>query len=154
MGNSLINLDGKAPESSEYKKIKVSEDIHEGVVEDIKLAEGIDFDTGEKVPKLILNVRLSEGLISKWFSPKVSKGSGRYSSSEGYVILEKAGLLNTLKEVASQFKEGKEGMEQLGKFFNQYLKGKKVKILTKTIVPKGGTVDEAYSKIDKIVAFY
>jgi len=151
MANSLINLDGKAPENTEFKKIKVSEDVHEGVVEDIQLKEGVDFDTGEKVPKLILNVRLSEGLISKWFSPKVSKGSGRYSSSEGYVLCEKAGLLDQLRSVADQFKDGAEGQEQLAKFFNQFLKGKNVKVLTKTITPKDG--GEPYSKIDKVVSF-
>lgn len=143
-----IDLEGKQNEENpDFKKIKVSDDVHDGTIKDIVLLEGTNFDTGAKEPKIVLNVEIAEGVVSRWDSPKVTKGVGTYSPSNLYVTLEKAGLLEDFKQYAETIKSE----EQLTTYFNEKLSGKKVKILTKTVQPKDKE-KEPYSKIEKVIS--
>ena len=143
-----INLDGKPKGDGEnsFQKVHVSDDVHEGTIKELVVMPAKDFDSGADVKKIVLNVALPEGVVSSWNTPKVTKGSGTYSSSNLYTVLEKAKLIEDFK----QFTETIVSEEQLALYFNEKLKGKKIKVLTKTVKPKDGS--EPYSKIDKIIS--
>lgn len=147
----LINLDGKAKGDGESIKLcLISEDVHDGTIEEVVNLKGSNFDSGAEEEKIVINVKPNgfEGIISKWCSTKITKGSGTYSSSTLYVIAEKAKLLDQIKDQ----QENLTTAEMLAKFFNEKLKGKKCKVLTKTVTSKADATKK-YSKIDKFISF-
>ena len=146
--NNLFNLDGKAPEGTEFPKCNVSEEVHEGIVNNVVLLPAKDFKTGADCNKIVLNVDLEAGPVSKWMTPKVSKGSGTYSNSALYDVVSKAGLLEDI----AQYQDSIASEERLATYLDEKLKGKKVQVLTKTVKPKDES-KESYSKIEKVVKF-
>ena len=146
--NNLFNLDGKAPEGTEFPKCNVPEEVHKGVVKDVVLLPAKDFKTGADCNKVVLNVDLEAGPVSKWMTPKVSKGSGTYSNSALYDVISKAGLLEDI----AQYTDSMKTEEQLALYLNEKLSGKAVDVLTKTVKPKDET-KETYSKIEKVIKF-
>jgi len=148
-----INLDGKPIGNdgvNTFQKIHVADDVHEGTIEGFVVLDGKDFESGAEVKKIVLNVALANGLVSSWNSPKVTKGSGTYSSSNLYTILDKAKLIEDLAKFKDSIMTGENQEDRLAGYLNEKLKGKKTKVLTKTVKPKDGS--EPYSKIDKIIS--
>ncbi len=143
-----INLDGKPKEGGEsvFERIHVNDDVHDGKFKEVIVVDGVNFDSGNPEKKIVVNVELQEGIVSAWYTPKVTKGSGTYSSSNLYILLEKSNLLEDFKP----FSETITTEEQLGNWFSEKLSGKGVKVLTKSITSKKDGV--VYSKIDKIIS--
>jgi len=146
-----VNLDGKAKEgTTEIKQILVAEDVHEGTIKDVVVIEGANFDSGAPEKKIVQNIELADGIVSKWSSPKITKGSGTYSSSNLFVLLEKANLLADFASYVDNITQSENQEERLATYLNGKLAGKKCKVLTKTVTKKDGS--GKYSKVDKYVS--
>lgn len=146
----VMNLDGKQMGESDFKKILVSDDVHEGTIKDFVVLDGQDLDTGAIVKKIVLNVELPEGTVSSWMNTKITKAQGNFSSSNLYVLLEKAKLLEDIAQYQDSIVKSEESEQRLTTYLNEKLGKKKIKVLTKTVKPK--TEGDPYSKIDKVIS--
>jgi DNA repair exonuclease SbcCD nuclease subunit len=146
---ATANLDGKP--SGQYEKVLIVEDVYQAVLEAVedKTVEMGNEKFGAK-PKIILKWKLTSGLetktIPQFVAPTVTKGSGSFQSSNLYVMIEKANLLETYK--ATMPSAGDFPDEKLIEFIKKNLVGKVAKVLVKNT--KG---DQPYSLVKEIVNF-
>ena len=145
------NLTGESPTNQE--KIYVPEMVdgvpkaYEGEIKEISdiyqqkkyNAEGMD-------NKVTMNVEMEDGKsIPMFVTFKVMKGSGSYSNSKLFDVIDVAGGLSLAQNVA--LSENGEKIE----FLKRLLIGKKAKFLVKTV--KKGQEDQ-YSVIDKFTKIW
>ncbi len=151
-----VNFDGK----SQKEKVFVDEDSYPAVISGVsdirdqpkyqkpnETEEKLNIDFKIKLP----NNEQKE--ISFFCKPLVSKGSGDYSNSKMFDLLEKCELLDAFKE-AWKTMETIEDKDNKNKEFVDFLRNnlinKPCKVMAKTV--KKGT-PEQYSVVEKVIKF-
>lgn len=138
-----MNLDGKSPE---YEKVYVPVDSYEAEIVGISDPfETKGYDSNKIVMKRRMEVRIGKKTVPMFMTDKVTKGSGSYSNSKLYDLLEKLGLLDEVKKN----KEKLENSDVFTVWFNDKMGGKKVKVLTKTVNKMDK--ERRYSVVDDII---
>ena len=157
------NLDGKKPQITVQRHYLPAEAdgvpiVYEGKIKDISdIYKTKKLDADAEEDRIVLTVGVTSTIsgnttdiidekeISCYMNFVVSKGSGAYSNSRLYDVLETADLLKRAEGVASAANE-----QQLT-FLREELIGKKVRVLLKTA--KKGQPDQ-YSVVKKIVKIF
>ena len=149
-----VNLDGKSPLK---ERVFIKEDAYNAVISGVSdIREQAKYqnpkETEEKF-NIDFTVTTPEGPkeIPMFLTPKVTKGSGTYSNSKLFDVLEKAKLLEDFKKVwdTIEVMDGKENQNKaLIDFLQKVLLQKPCKVLTGT--SKKGQADQ-YSVVDKII---
>ena len=112
-------------------------------------------ETEEKIT-LEVEITMGEGktaILPMFVTAAITKGSGDYSNSKLYNLLEGAGQLEVVKKLAeemSKMKEEPAKKELFSSFVRNALQGKKCRATTK-VVNKGKK--EEYSRISEIARF-
>lgn len=155
---AIINLTGSPIKGSGYK---MPEDAYEATIVKVgDLFTSLNFD-GNEVEKFTLGfeVQIPEGTevteindsqekeykgntveLTMFCTPKVTKGSGTYSNSKLYDVLDKLKLIGDLEKVADQI----DTTEKLIEWVRNKVIGIKCKVLTKN-------TKDGKSRVDKIV---
>ena len=148
-----INLDGMAAQ-----KTLVPEDAYEAVITSI--GELMEFKTNfpgkdgkleektqEKFPvEWTLKTKgYEEKKVTMFLSPRVSKGSGTYSNSKLYDVLEKANLLEKFRK-ANRLLD-----DEIMTWLKTELKDRLARISVKNTISK--KTGDKYSTVDKVIRF-
>lgn len=155
---AIINLSGSPIKGSGYK---MPEDAYEATIVKVgDLFRSLNFD-GNEVEKFTIGfeVQIPEGTevkeiqddkekdytgktveLTMFCTPRVTKGSGTYSNSKLYDVLDKLKLIDDLGKVADQI----DTTEKLVEWVKNKVIGIKCKVLTKN-------TKDGKSRVDKIV---
>lgn len=145
-----INFDGSAKE--EVKKYLLPDDAYEAEFILSEAFEAKEYDSEKKIPRIVFSFKIlnwkEEAVLPMFANPKITKGSGTYSNSKLYDLLEASALLGEAKNSQENLKN----VGSLVSWFNEKLKGRKVKIISKT-ANKNKPKEHQYSVVDKLVKF-
>lgn len=143
---AAINLSGKAPKGKDFERVTLEDKSrHTATLEDCRVQEVPDYDTGRPTEKLIIDWKIDGKLVPMWVNPRVSKGSGRFSNSKLYDVLN---ILGKLDDFAKRYGDESEiANGELASFMVE-LKGTKAEV--EVTNAKRGTPEE-YSTIGDII---
>lgn len=145
-----INFEGTSKE--EVKKYLLPDDAYEAEFILAEAVETKDFDSEKKIPRIVFTFKIlnwkEEAVLPMFANPKITKGSGTYSNSKLFDLLESGNLLDEAKNS----EENLTPLDSLVSWFNVKLKDRRVKIISKT-ANKNKSKDQQYSVVDKLVKF-
>jgi len=165
MPSVATNWDGSAP--TKIDKPLIAEDVYEGAIAGIRLIEAKAYDSTDMEFNLVYDVVLPEVAWTKtnddgsteetkganlalWVKPKITKGSGTFSNSKLFDLLEKGKLLEIAKAETEKFSDEIKGLDNLLEFLIKNFEGRKGKFIVKT---RNKGKDNAYSSIKEVVNF-
>ncbi len=153
-----FNLDGQSPKE-DIEREYVPEDSYPAVIHDISDIKtfAVWNKPNETEEKMVITFAVSvdgkQVNLPMFAKPVVTKGSGTYSNSKMFDLLEVCGLMEEAKKIRDEI-EVMDSAELKNKTFVDFLSKnllqKTCKVITKTI--KKGT-SEQYSVVDKLLRF-
>jgi len=148
-----VNLDGNSP--SDIPRAYVAQDVYEAKivrVSDPFMAKSNYGDDKEKVV-VDFEIKSQDVTIPMYMTTVVSKGSGDYSNSKMYDLLDSAKLLEKFSEMwkSKDFKNDVERTATFIEFLKNNLMDQTCKVISKTV--NKDDADKKYSVVDKILKF-
>ena len=164
MPSVATNWDGTAPKTD---KPLIPENVYDGTITKIRHLEAKSFDGTGMENRVVLDFTIPEVewtktnedgttekmngcTISLWVNPTITKGSGRFSNSTLYNIIEKAGLLDKAKENTAKFADETNGLDNLVGFLSENLEGKKSRF---TVLTRNKGKENQYTSVKEVVTF-
>lgn len=147
-----IALDGETS-SQDYETFLIPEDSYDAEIAAINQRESPNYNNPQvKETQFVFSCLIEGKELLLWVKPKITKGSisksGKtYSNSKLFDILEKAGLLEKVKEK----KEELLTLDGLQQFLSSNLVGKKARCVVKTRNKGGG--EKEYSSVSEVLRF-
>ena len=155
-----VNLDGKSQGDGDTPKPFLQEDSYPSVIQEISDIEEYKVwnEENKMEEKMRIKFRVKDGEdkqheLNMYPKPLVTKGSGTYSNSKMYDVLDKAGLLDEFKKVWEQISvltDPKAKNAAFVDFLQKNLVNKPCKVMVKTV--KKGT-PEQYSIVKEVIRF-
>jgi len=142
-----VNLSGDAP-GALYAKVKLKVGEHKGKFISLEAIEVPRYDNSAiKEPKLVFLVQIGENELPFYVNPTITKGSGSFSNSKLYDILEAFGLLDDWAALPSVKENKPVLLPALVKFLEAKIIGKEARVGVKNA--KKGTPEE-YSTVREV----
>lgn len=142
-----INTSGEMPQ--DFERPLIAEDAYEGVLDlepEVKEVGNATYGKKKKILVRVILDRIEKTVeLPLFLNPNVVKGSGKYSDSKLYTILEKAGILEEFK---TYFKDGEVADEEVLKFCEK-LKGRRARVMVKNVDGPNGK----YSTVKDVIRF-
>jgi hypothetical protein len=143
-------LDFEGTGGGTFERVLVPADAYEATVASI---EPKVFETSGQFgarSRIIMRWRLPDGKeVPEFLSTSVRKGSGAFKSTSLYVLLEKANLLDTLKNYAGLKTEITD--DEVIQWLQKNMVGKRALVMVETVNPQGG--GQQYSVVKAIIKF-
>lgn len=145
--NVPVNMSGEAPgKMTPRAKLKVGE--HKGKFLSVEAIEAPAYDNPNvKEPKLVFLVGIGDVDLPFYVNPRVSKGSGSYSNSKLYDVLEALDLLEDFSSLPAVKENKPIALPALVKFLEDKVIGKVARVGVKN--SKKGTPEE-YSTVREV----